>query len=1077
VALVTGAAVTSTAPAVSAPAPTAPTQTQPAGPVHTVTLVTGDRVTVSGDGSRVSAVAGPGRDGITFSVTTVATTNGGQVRVVPSDAGPLLAAGRLDERLFDVTGLVAAGYDGAAELPLIITGGSTRSRVDGLKWTRDLPVVNGTAVRQSTTTAAESWRALRSQRAGGKVWLDGMRESTLDVSVPRVGAPAAWESGYTGRGSTVAVLDSGIDDTHPDLAGQIAKRQNFTEGYEPDADLTGHGTHVAATIAGTGAGRYKGVAPETTLLDGKVCVDGGCAESWILAGMTWAAAEQHADVVNLSLSGEDDPNVVDPIEEAVQTLSDQHGTLFVIAAGNSDGGVTEGQIRSPGTAEAALTVGAVRDDDAMANFSFRGPTGDGRLKPDLTAPGVDITAARSKDAPGGADQRYGTLSGTSMATPHVAGAAAIMAQRHPDWSGQQLKAALMASARPNPAHGVYDQGAGRLAVTTEQPVTASPASVDFGPRQWPHDDDEVRTREVTYRNDGPVAVSLELAFDSTTAGMFSLSAGSVAVPAGGQAIVTVTVDTRVGPDGHLGGWLTATGADQVLRTPVAVTKEVESYDVTLIHRDREGAAPAFFTTSLNHRDKVAVSFDVWQADPDGSATLRVPAGHYTLTSSLGGDTLLGQPDLHVDRPLTIDLDARIGLPVSVTVPRSSATQVYADIGAYTHLRGGIPGKLGIAGQRLLGTSFANLYSARLGPDTADDRFFSLVTGQWAQANAAGGTDDSPYFYSLHFPLHGRMAHGYERAVADRELAAVRVDVAQAQPGVPGTRRVSGGLPGFSVGFFGPWQTFQPPFTRTEYYSTDAEFVSEYQEWSADDFLGRLEAPSYTRYEAGRSYHERWNTAVLAPSLPDPATSLMHWLGVVRDKDDLMIDVPRFGDGAGHAGNTMVAASSATLFRDGAKIGDTDGGRYGTIGMPPDEAQYRLELHTERGAPFTLSTRTDTAWTFRSGHTEGPVALPLWTVRFSPDVDRYNALPAGGVHAVPITVTPQANADVGTLASVTVEASFDDGATWCRVPVVGGVAKVPHPRGNGFVSLRATAADHDGNTVTQTVVHAYRYGRR
>jgi hypothetical protein len=109
------------------------------------------------------------------------------------------AAGRLDERLFYVTGLVAAGYDRTAELPLILTGGL--SRMDGLKRTHELPAVNGTAVRQPKATAAQSWRALRTSPATGKVWLDGMRQPALDFSVPRVGAPAAWEAGYTRDGS------------------------------------------------------------------------------------------------------------------------------------------------------------------------------------------------------------------------------------------------------------------------------------------------------------------------------------------------------------------------------------------------------------------------------------------------------------------------------------------------------------------------------------------------------------------------------------------------------------------------------------------------------------------------------------------------------------------------------------------------------------------------------------------------------------------------------------------------------------------------------------------------------------
>src|SRR6185369_1071830 len=138
-----------------------------------------------------------------------------------------------------------------------------------------------------------------------------------------------------------------------------------------------------------------------------------------------------------------------------------YGALFVVAAGNSG---ADHSVQTPSSADAALAVGAVDGADALAPFSSRGPRdGDYALKPDLTAPGVDITAARSKDAElGRPGEQYVTLSGTSMATPHVAGAAAILAQRRPDWDAATLKAALMGSARPNPATGVFGQGAGRV---------------------------------------------------------------------------------------------------------------------------------------------------------------------------------------------------------------------------------------------------------------------------------------------------------------------------------------------------------------------------------------------------------------------------------------------------------------------------------------------------------------------------------------------------------------------------------------------------------------------------------------
>ena len=177
----------------------------------------------------------------------------------------------------------------------------------------------------------------------------------------------------------------------------------------PD-DTVGHGTHVASTIAGSGAasgGKYRGVAPDATLLFGKVCENDGCTDSAILAGMQWAAVEQHAAVVNMSLGGGDTPEV-DPLEEAVETLTAQTGTLFVIAAGN-DG--VDGSVGSPGTADAALTVGAVDRDDELADFSSRGPrvgddgaqAGHHRARRRTSSPPAPPTATRR---PGGGRVRH-----------------------------------------------------------------------------------------------------------------------------------------------------------------------------------------------------------------------------------------------------------------------------------------------------------------------------------------------------------------------------------------------------------------------------------------------------------------------------------------------------------------------------------------------------------------------------------------------------------------------------------------------------------------------------------------------
>src|SRR4030095_11745446 len=135
-----------------------------------------------------------------------------------------------------------------------------------------------------------------------KVWLDRRATVLLDRSAAQVAAPEVWASGFTGAGVTVAVLDTGVRADHPDLAGKIVAAVDFT-GTRPDAsDDVGHGTHVAGIIAGSGAasgGRYRGIAPDVSLLAGKVCVPSGCTSSAIIAGMEWAAPR--ARIINMSL--------------------------------------------------------------------------------------------------------------------------------------------------------------------------------------------------------------------------------------------------------------------------------------------------------------------------------------------------------------------------------------------------------------------------------------------------------------------------------------------------------------------------------------------------------------------------------------------------------------------------------------------------------------------------------------------------------------------------------------------------------------------------------------------------------
>ncbi|MEU1878102.1 S8 family serine peptidase [Streptosporangium sp. NPDC020072] len=490
--------------------PTPPSQ--PPQPADGVTLITGDRVVIVGRGHRI--IPGPGRTEVVFA----SRTRDGHLHVTPSDAQPLIAKGVLDPRLFDVTQLLQWRYGDAdtPDIPLITRSengpapalGSARGlrRLDGLGMAAFHLPKNG---------AAQAWKDLAGGRtlapATAKIWLDGRRSFSLDRSTAQIGAPEAWKQGLTGKDVTVAVLDSGYDPDHPDLKGVVTQERNFSE--DPDIrDTLGHGTHVASIVAGNGE-KYRGVAPGARLAIGKVGGELGPSDSAVLAGMEWAAREVKAKIVNMSLGYDDQPGI-DPVEEAVNTLSAETGTLFVVAAGNDGGSLP---VSSPAGADAALAVGAVDRRDQVAYFSSLGPRiGDHAVKPDLTAPGTDIVAAAAQ---GTADGPHVAASGTSMASPHVAGAAAILAQRHPDWTGQRLKAALVGSARPTSGATPYQQGTGRVDVVRalRQQVTAQSEGT-WAAFPWKGPDGREKTGTITYANAGETPVSLDLTVEGTCSG-------------------------------------------------------------------------------------------------------------------------------------------------------------------------------------------------------------------------------------------------------------------------------------------------------------------------------------------------------------------------------------------------------------------------------------------------------------------------------------------------------------------------------------------------------------------------------
>jgi hypothetical protein len=835
---------------------------------------------------------------------------------------------------------------------------------------------------------------------------------------------------------------------------------------------------VASIAAGTGAkshGTYKGVAPGAKILSGKVLDDDGYGDdSGILAGMEWAA-QQGADIVNLSLGGTDTPET-DPLEAEVDKLSEQKGILFAIAAGN-DGEMGEKTIGSPGSAADALTVGAVDDNDKLASFSSRGPGLDGSIKPDVTAPGVNITAAA---APGSLIDKevgenppgYLTISGTSMATPHVAGAAAILKQEHPDWKFAELKSALTGSAQGG-KYTPFQQGSGRIAVdrAIRQTVLASPSSVSFGTAQWPHTDDKPVTRQLTYRNTGKTDVTLSLSLTATDpkgqaapSGFFTLGTKKVTVAAGGSASVPVTVDTKLGgsTNGAYSAYVTATGGGQSIRTAAAVEREAESYDVTLKYKNRDGQTPVHLTDLIDSSGEDGR--DYFSQSSANTVTVRVPKGTYLLesvsvkdlTSLEGGVDWLVQPRLSVTKDTTVTLDLTTARPADITVPDASAKPLSAMV-SYVYDPAGMGGGI-------LVPSFQDLRVAQVGPAVSSG-LSQTWYGQWTK----GGAAEYDVFTGRDVTrLEGTHVHHYKAG----DLATLKVNLGAPSSGKTGAVGVYGDLPS-DFGFNTPVEQ-KLRSTRTLYVSTGDKV-----QWSLDfsQYGGKKDPQGFPvpeayytlgnaqTFQAGKSYTKTFNTAVFGPRVSSD-------YGIFRVGNEIYGYLPLFSDGQTHAGSSEFMSVKTTLYRNGTKLGSNDDPLFGgkAFKVPSGDASYRLTTSVIRSVKVAAaSTRIDASWTFRSKKVTG-AQLPASTVRFGATTGLDSRVEAGKKVTIPVTV--QGSAAGRNLQSLSVWVSYDYGRTWTRLTVKHGTITYKNPAKGEGLSFHAKIADKKGNKSTISIYNAF-----
>ncbi len=285
------------------------------------------------------------------------------------------------------------------------------------------------------------------------VELDGRLEIQMNDVKEVHGVDLVWQdTGYTGAGVTMAIIDTGIDGNHsgvddldddnsthdPKILAfyDAVNNPGLTNGSEVEPyDGNGHGTHCAGITTGTGAPTYEyiGVAPKANLVGVKVLSDEGSGSyAQVMAGMQWTVDKRHEfniRAASMSLGGPAVSEWTTSEQESVNRMANEMmraGVALFIAAGNA---AFSAQIGTPGSAEDAITVGALDKNTAIAIYSSQGPTEEGRIKPNIAFVGSDVMAPDANTGDG-----YVALSGTSMATPGAAGVAVLMFQANPDLS-------------------------------------------------------------------------------------------------------------------------------------------------------------------------------------------------------------------------------------------------------------------------------------------------------------------------------------------------------------------------------------------------------------------------------------------------------------------------------------------------------------------------------------------------------------------------------------------------------------------------------------------------------------------
>lgn len=1093
------------------PASTASQGREPA----TVTLITGDRVIVQpgpGEQPRIQVEARPGDDLAGFTIEREENS----VRVIP-DAVARLVPEVLDPDLFNVTRLVEMGYDDNSTdaLPLIVhrAPGVRRLDVEPLPIT---PTGRLDSIEATTATLAKSDAAqlgdvlasIRSDRTraaaralGGatKIYLDGkVVGASIDGYLDAVNAPQAWETGLDGSGVTVAVLDSGIDGGHPTLDGQVVAEEDFT-GEGTAADLVGHGTHVASLVAGNGAGAAgarQGIAPAADLLNGRVLnKDNEGLESWVIAGMEWAVS-QDADLVNMSLGGPAADHD-DPVVDSLEALTKDSGTLFVVAAGNRGGrGLWPFTINSPGTAPSALTVGATDPSGVKARFSSEGPTtGDFAVKPDIVAPGVNILGAQAGAREG---DLYTPMTGTSMATPIVAGAAALLKQAHPGWSAQQIKSRIVATADGSDWFNAWEGGSGQLdvAAATSRTLNVNTATLDLG--YLAHPDNDLQHQQVRVTNTGAEAVTLSVT-DTMTSNRY-LDSGDLEpapdsavtaepallqIPAGGSAVTTITLDPEQLTDTIWQGVVRFQDAGQdVLRLPIGVYDEPESYDLDVQVIDRNGDAydPANAADRPNARTYVyALNADTGhkyriELDAEGRGAERVRAGHYSVFAHVAtpgrpgfpaSTTFAGTAELLVDSDTSYAIDARDGERLHEATVAGQRTRASTAVGFTYH-------------RTEQGRGNGITVGAPLDPqDVREGRIFitptpPVSTGtfeavlRWELTPIGKLRPGSPDRYDVVWN-EPQFAEDMTTALSPKDLSNLALVEQTVHPAA--TTGAHAALTGnTTTNTAAGWvfsETMDLPASRTVLATAEPDVFWQRClgiEWNFWNQLCRdgeaLRPGSRTDVEIGGAVHAAAVDVLRFPELLD--------VQVGYSDGQRRMKVVEFG---------VVEESRLVLETpDGDRLGVADAFA-ALLPVPKEQDRFKLthEWHLDDGQ-FQVSSDSRTVWEFRAVPGYRPILLDA---DYGPDLDAMGMAAPNRPLALDVSFESGAlspNEPVDRIVRARIWQSTDAGGTWnpMKVRRTSATTFAAHVPGRALspgtdLSLRLVAEDGSGNSVDQTSV--------